>query len=523
MAKNGGRLKKRFSIFDCDAHINDPYEIWTKYVEPEYREAVKKAYWRDEQTNGLLNGVQPVMGGDTFSNGAYNPICIAGPGMSKKLMRKFQQMKLTDEQVEYLYHKGAIDPKARIRDLDLMGIDQVLVIPTMVVMHYPYIQNTEGAYGLARAYNNWARDWCDVVPDRLFPAGWLPVQSAEYTAAELQRIAKMKFPVGLVRPIDAQHNYPNQLDAGWDKVYRAFEETQIVLGMHTFPPSPNNPDGSITSPGTYINKTGYVNHQAVLEHVAKMGAAPAQLEELKGVLQAGGSTQEISAFLTKAGLMKMDARTTGNALNLMRSLGGRFVDGQTLSFVYEAMAWLSQVLLSGFLDRYPRLKMAIFESNATWLTEMLERCDTLFKLYKNERARPAQRLPSEAFYQQCMIAFESDEVPVFRQWDKFENVGIWSSDAYHHDGADSWSAMREMNEVEVPEAVQAKLLGGNARRFYGIEGKMFVTEEVTEIPRPAWFPNQESEEFKKWWDQEVYPRRYGRTASAASGASVGSY
>ena len=48
------------------------------------------------------------------------------------------------------------------------------------------------------------------------------------------------------------------------------------------------------------------------------------------------------------------------------------VDSQTFSFVYEMQVWLAQVLLSGLLDRYPKLKMAVFESNAEWLPYMLE-------------------------------------------------------------------------------------------------------------------------------------------------------
>jgi hypothetical protein len=160
---------------------------------------------------------------------------------------------------------------------------------------------------------------------------------------------------------------------------------------------------------------------------------------------------------------------------------------------------------------YPKLKMAIFESNATWLPELLEHCDRLFKLYANERLIKSDRLPSEAFYQQCYIAFESDEEPVFQQWDRFENAGVWSSDAYHHDGADSWSAMRYMNEAGVPKHVQEKLLGGNARRMYGIEGKVYVTEEAREIPRPNWFPR--TEEVERWADVEADPRGHGITQS----------
>ena len=142
-----------------------------------------------------------------------------------------------------------------------------------------------------------------------------------------------------------------------------------------------------------------------------------------------------------------------------------------MSFIFEAVAWLAQVLLAGMLDLYPKLTMAIFESNATWLPSLLDHWDRLFKLYANERTLKTDRLPSEAFAQQCFIAFESDETAVFRQWDRFEDVGVWSSDAYHHDGADSWSAIREMQAAGVPEDAQAKLLGGNARRMYGIERK----------------------------------------------------
>src|SRR5262249_16646427 len=203
----------------------------------------------------------------------------------------------------------------------------------------------------------------------------------------LQRIAKKGFRVALIRPIDARGKYPNQIfpniNGGsprnsMDKLYRAFEETGIVVGMHTFPsvPAEPSPTNTAVSPGELIARTGDMQ------------------------------------------------------------IGGRMVDVQTLSFIFEAMTWLAQVLLSGFLDIYPNLQMAIFESNSGWLPQLLEHCDRLFKLYANERRVKTDRLPSEAFYQQCCIAFESDEVPTFRQWDRFENVGIWSSDAYHHDGAD---------------------------------------------------------------------------------------
>ena len=366
---------------------------------------------------------------------------------------------LTAEQRDYLEHKGATDPKARVRDLDLMGIDQVLVIPTKVIQNLPFADNVEGVDAFCRAYNNFAVDWCSHEKRRLFPAALLPLQSPERGVAELQRVADRGFRVALMRPFDAAGRYPNDLGLGaagfgiggappatLDHLFRTFETTGVVLGMHTFPahhPPRTAGPGLLASPG---------------ELVAYAGA-----------------------------------------------------DSQTLSFIFEIQAWLAQVLLCGFLDRYPELKMAVFESNSQWLPAFLATCDRLFELYANERQWMAQRLPSEAFHAQCVISFESDETQTMRQWDTFENIGVWASDCYHHDGADSWSAIRAMREIGVPDEVQAKLLGGNARRMYNIDAKVFVRSEPAPIKRPDWFPG--GPELDEWAEQQAHPRRQHETAT----------
>jgi hypothetical protein len=268
----------------------------------------------------------------------------------------------------------------------------------------------------------------------------------------VQRAAERGFPVGLIRPIDAQGKYPNdmgrvmasgQIEKGpMDGLFRAFEETGTVLGMHTFPAGVM---GRTAFPGALVSPGELVNHAAV--------------------------------------------------------------DSQTLSFIFEMQTWLAQVLMNGFLDRYRNLKMALFESNSQWLPYVLESCDRLFRLYANERQVKADRLPSEAFYEQCVISFESDEEPTMVQWDKFDTAGIWASDCYHHDGADAWSAIRAMRKLGVPQQTQERLMGENARGLYCIEGKLFVTEEPGPIERPDWFP--QGPELEEWAELVAFPRENG--------------
>src|SRR5262249_55610850 len=155
------KLHKNFPVFDCDAHINDPLEIWDQYVEPEYRELVKQSYW-NSPGHALLNGRQIVTGGHEIPGDiiTINGITIGGPGVDQRIQRRIMRTPLTREQSAYLDHRGAYDPNARVKELDLMGIDQVLVIPTMLVHHFPFIENADGAAAFARAYNNWVYDWC---------------------------------------------------------------------------------------------------------------------------------------------------------------------------------------------------------------------------------------------------------------------------------------------------------------------------------------------------------------------------
>ncbi len=43
--------RKSFAVFDSDSHVVEPPELWTKYLEPEYRTLGKYALWRAEGTH----------------------------------------------------------------------------------------------------------------------------------------------------------------------------------------------------------------------------------------------------------------------------------------------------------------------------------------------------------------------------------------------------------------------------------------------------------------------------------------
>ena len=424
-------LTKSFPTFDCDAHVTEDPAIWG-YLSESERTFIKDWFW-PHGPYIIVNGERVGNAQWGLGNGRISIAECAGPGVTKEILRELHRMEPTKELLEYANYRGAREATARIEDMDKQGIDQVVIVPVMLFNSFLWIKNVWAASLYCRAYNDWALDWCSADPRRLFPAGGLPVHSPELAATELSRIAGRGFRTAIVRPVDVNGRYPNQRH--FDTLWRTFDETGLVVGMHSFTSSDfaNAIDGS--------------------DHVWSVG------------------------------------RIVERALN-PNQIGPPGSRSATLGFIHEAMAWLPSVLLSDFFVRFPGIKMAIMESNATWLPMLLESADKAAKLYKHRRWDKDNRLPSEKFFEHCFISFEGDEWPVAIQHEWFRDIAIWSSDLYHHDGADAWTALRTMRRARVPSETQQLMLGGNARRMYGIEPVQYVKTEEQQPVRPDWYPRK---------------------------------
>jgi predicted TIM-barrel fold metal-dependent hydrolase len=439
-------MTKDFPTFDCDAHVTEPPWLWERardYLTKDEFHDLKNAIWFDPESkqlivNGYANtglGSQRIGG----NPGIVNVLSLAGPGIKHDIQRALnvrnlnRKTALTKEQAAYLDHQGSYLPKPRLRDMDTQGIDQVMIIPTDIDT-YPWIQSATGARAMCKAYNEWAYEYCQEDPERLFFAALLPMQDPVFAEQEVYRVAAKGCRVGLIRPIDAMGNYPIQ--PKYSRVWRAMEETGLIYGMHPFP--------------------------------------------ALGALKPAGYSEQYSG----SELIALTATSAGLPHSFLTNVQ---------NFQAEASLWVSIVLMTGFFEKYPKVRAAVFEASSTWLSFIVDECDKCYRLYRNERKLPPlKRLPSETFAEHCVTGFEGDEAPPSRLPEFYENILAWSSDVYHHDGDDTWRAIETMRKCELPEAYQAKFLGENARKLYNIPTpKNFIRERVTEIERPEWWPTEE--------------------------------
>src|SRR5258707_434575 len=286
--------------------------------------------------------------------------------------------------------------------------------------------------------------------DEYVPAGIRPCvtkQGFEPATEGRRRVARRGYKAAAVRPCLWNGRYPTL--AEFDPLWREFEDLGVVLAMHTFP-----------------------SREALTPEWAQR------------IAQTRGSGNGL--LFTDEAVVYSPGQFVSNIVFAMEPT----IDAsEALGFIMEAMTWLTTVLMTGWLEKFPRLKCTVLESNATWLPMVLGRSRNFLDLLAFQRGEARTIAdPSETFYRRCFIAFESDEEPVYRMWDLYENVGIWSSDYPHHDAEDVWEALELMAKFGVPEPVQKKLLGENARRLYGIEPVLVVKERIDDF-RPqilAW-------------------------------------
>jgi predicted TIM-barrel fold metal-dependent hydrolase len=230
-------------IFDCDSHVFEPADIWTKYLDPEYRVLARSAFYYESNGHApatvILNG-RPAR---PLSANGINRQAIWRPGMTP------EQIGGLDPNVVHPINPGAREPEARLADMDAMGVAAALLLPTLFSEYYPLVENPDVAWALARAYNDWIADFASVSPERFVATAVLPMQSPGLALHELARVAANGFRAVVVRPSYFNQRFPNHRD--YDAVWAEIERLGVAACIV---PSAGATNPEWTSMGSYIER-----------------------------------------------------------------------------------------------------------------------------------------------------------------------------------------------------------------------------------------------------------------------------
>ena len=235
---------KTIAVFDADSHVFEPAEIWTDYLEPEYRVPARSAFYYRQESNGMSTVILNGHPAPPIDSGRINRRAVWRPGMNPEMIGSI------DPEQGCQISPGAQIASARLADMDEIGVDKALLFPTLFAEYLPAVDNPDLAYALSRAYNNWIYDFCGAAPGRLFPVGVLPMQTPSFAIEEAQRIAARGFKAAFIRPafVHQQNFLSHRM---YRPLWRTLEELNLTAAIHA---STGHTNPEWTSVGAFVER-----------------------------------------------------------------------------------------------------------------------------------------------------------------------------------------------------------------------------------------------------------------------------
>jgi predicted TIM-barrel fold metal-dependent hydrolase len=414
-------LNKRFTVVDADSHVVEPPELWSKYLEAEYRVLGKHALWREEGQHGSYLKVNGKVYRDNFNSNIPRH-AIWRPGMS------WDHVGGLDPHQRHPLNPGAGDPTARLRDMDAMGVDQALLYPTWFAEGFHLVEDPDVAYALARAYNDWIADFCKAAPTRLFAAAMIPLQNMDYTIAELRRTAKIPcFRAAFIRPMFLEGRYFTH--PSYDPLWAELENLGMTAAVH---PATGLWNPEWTSHGQFFEKVkGRFNRRSI---IMDAGGGPA----------AGGGSDQGFSFVATPPLGHPIAPIISHWLD-----NHMFVAATLIGF--------------SVMQRYPKMKVVVAHGKASWMEEVLEKMEASTKTIPLLHFYSVRTDPEEMWEEgNVMLGFDAEERLIQKLPQEFAEKIVWGSRYPHQDTTSAVDAVETMARAHVDDPLLARMFGGNA-------------------------------------------------------------
>jgi predicted TIM-barrel fold metal-dependent hydrolase len=417
---------KDFTAFDADSHVVEPPTLWEKYLEPDYRTLGKHALWRHEGRSGSYLKVNGEIFRDT-GNPNLPRHALWRPGMSWDAIGEL------DPHTRHPMNEGASDPRARLADMDAMGVDQALLYPTWFSEGFFLVSDPDVAHALARAYNDWIADFCRPAPARLFAAAILPLQNMDFALEELQRVSGIPcFRAAFLRPMFLEDRYLNH--PYYDPLWAELERLGITAAVH--------PTAGLWNPE-------WTSHGPFFEKIKDRLAQPAVPGGGGGPF-AGGAAASNTTFTRATPLGHPLAPILAPWLD-----NHMFVASTLIGFTV--------------MERYPAMKVVVAHGKASWMQEVLEKMEASTRVIPLLHHYPVSTEPEEMWeHGNVMLGFDAEERMIQRLPEDFAAKVVWGSRYPHHDTTSAWDALARLRAADVPEALIARMMGGNASRQFAI-------------------------------------------------------
>jgi uncharacterized protein len=212
-------MRKGFKVFDADAHVIYPPDIWSRFLDAKYQDRVTR---------------KPVQGFDH-----YNPVAVDGRWTqhTTSILGQFQKaINWTTEDMVLKYgeeimvkgFRGDLVSKA----LEAEGVDVMVVYGPEYDMWLEGIDPDLQA-AMARAYNRWGQEMRETSNGRVITSGPVPLNDVSRAVEEIQ-YAHDNLGIKCFWARPDQFNRRNLGDRYYDPVYELLQDLDCAFATHEF-------------------------------------------------------------------------------------------------------------------------------------------------------------------------------------------------------------------------------------------------------------------------------------------------
>jgi uncharacterized protein len=229
-----------YRIFDADTHIIEPVEPIEAYLAAADRAklaALGPLVGRGPAKAGMsryLVGKRPKLDRRLGSRERVAPPARGARDGGTPWDVRWQGPPFPSDRVSF-------DPHARVKDMDLEGIDVNMILPSGGVPAFCALEDVALEQALYRAYHRVLAEYCAPYPERLTSVVLVSARDADASVAEIRRCGEEPWPVG-VFPI-----CPPELsldDPAWEPIWAAAEAYDLTVVIHSFTMTVPYPPGT---------------------------------------------------------------------------------------------------------------------------------------------------------------------------------------------------------------------------------------------------------------------------------------
>jgi uncharacterized protein len=225
--------REGYLIIDSDMHFNEPDDLWARYLDEPYRANPPQFFGGQKQP--LKQSTEDKGNADLIRTMEVQGLTIPafaksqGAAASSREIRRRSRARHPHFNVA---RARGFDPASTLTAMDIEGIDVAVMYGTrgrQILCHDDLAPDYAAA--LARAYNNWASDYCKGDPQRLKFAAQiamhdigLAVEEARRCVEELGAVAV----IGTPNPVNGQHLHDEVCEPLWNEL----ERLNVPIGFH---------------------------------------------------------------------------------------------------------------------------------------------------------------------------------------------------------------------------------------------------------------------------------------------------